>query len=345
MQNKKYDPYTVVFAKFDEFPHWPARIASNEHTERLRANKNRSDGVGVLFFGPVLEWALVEESNICNFDENGIKLHGNTQGSSFAKAMEQAKISHEIDDPELEIEEKGKRRKKSLAAEKAKEEIVVKAVPVAKGTSLIEEASKKFETRNRSEESVENKEASKNKDDNKKEESKNKEDFIKEENIKEENLKVDNNKTEDDIKEDLKKENSEKKFGEEIIQKNTEVNKSLNDKNEDSIQQKNEDMKNINDVVEQKKEEEKTDDLEFKNKEKSVESIENETAEKQEKVENPEKKEEQLKQEIIPGIDLNDDEAKQELKENIASDLKEEIKEDVKENLINEIKDEINEKK
>ncbi|KAF7684748.1 hypothetical protein TCON_0058 [Astathelohania contejeani] len=106
----------VVWAKFDEYPYWPARMATDEITETLRDQYNRNDGVGVLFFGPELSYALVDEENIKEYKEYFFR-YGVLEDKDFLVAVEQANKAETIEDPPLDIPNR-KRRKKSLAREK-----------------------------------------------------------------------------------------------------------------------------------------------------------------------------------------------------------------------------------
>lgn len=104
----------LVWTKFDTYPHWPSRIASDEVTQKLREYKDVKSGVGVLFFGEELEYGLVELNCIEPFAENydkHINAHTGTNKKNFEAALEQAKISNQIQDPVLELEDKKKNRR------------------------------------------------------------------------------------------------------------------------------------------------------------------------------------------------------------------------------------------
>ncbi|KAI4291798.1 hypothetical protein PAPHI01_1072 [Pancytospora philotis] len=90
-------PGTIVWAKYEDYPYWPGRIASSEVTAHLIEHKNY-EGLGVLFFGEPLTYALVPRDGIMDFKENYRELHKNaTEG--FDKALEMALNKHNFEDP------------------------------------------------------------------------------------------------------------------------------------------------------------------------------------------------------------------------------------------------------
>ncbi|TBT98243.1 PWWP domain-containing protein [Hamiltosporidium tvaerminnensis] len=104
-----FKPGDVVWSKYDEYPYWPSRIASKDVTDTLQSYNNTNLGIGVLFFGQNLTYALVEEKNICEFFENYKFYYKGSDEEDFRFAIEQAKSNQNIEDPPLELPKKKKR--------------------------------------------------------------------------------------------------------------------------------------------------------------------------------------------------------------------------------------------
>lgn len=127
----KFKSGDLVWAKFDDYPYWPARIAKECVTEELKEFRER-DGVGILFFGFQLTYDLVNKRNIKDFEKN-FDLYSNPKNidknmkSEFKEALRQAVSKEVIEDPILELEEEKRNNKKSKASKsKAKNPAVVK---------------------------------------------------------------------------------------------------------------------------------------------------------------------------------------------------------------------------
>lgn len=150
-----FQPGTIVWAKFERHPYWPARIASTEVTTQLREHKGYS-GLGVLFFGETLTYALVPETNIKAFDKH-LKQYAKETTAGFAKALEMAVNKHEFEDPPLVIKhrrsaekaKKAKRREschengKAGEVQESSSESISDAMEHTAKDGLMEEASKK----------------------------------------------------------------------------------------------------------------------------------------------------------------------------------------------------------
>lgn len=109
----------IVWAKFDDFPYWPARICSPDLTQQLIAYKGY-EGVGILFFGKELTYALIKESKIKPFDEFYEKYVGGSTDADFKKAIEMAKSNEDFIEPSLVIKPKKSERERKKSKKNPK---------------------------------------------------------------------------------------------------------------------------------------------------------------------------------------------------------------------------------
>ena len=93
------EPNTLVWAKLTGYPYWPGRITPPEITNKLkRFYSNNKNSVGVLFFGTELSYSLVNKNKIRIFEKNE---NYKNLDEEIKIAFEQAKISNEIEYPEI----------------------------------------------------------------------------------------------------------------------------------------------------------------------------------------------------------------------------------------------------
>lgn len=147
----------LVWAKFDDYPYWPARIAKDCITEELREFRSY-DGVAVLFFGPQLMYDLVQKENIKSFEENfdlyskPKKLDKETK-FDFEEAVKQARSKELIEDPPLELEEE-KRITKKIRVSKSETKIRIKNPKVNQKNTTNDDTTVEQEHNNISEDNV-----------------------------------------------------------------------------------------------------------------------------------------------------------------------------------------------
>lgn len=108
---EKFKPGDLVWAKLEDYPYWPGKIAPECITEELRSFKEES-GVGVLFFGPELTYGLVDEDCLKNFEKN-FKEYSRakirkTIKAEFEAALELAAVADTVENPPLELDEEEK---------------------------------------------------------------------------------------------------------------------------------------------------------------------------------------------------------------------------------------------
>lgn len=105
----------VVWAKLDDYPYWPSRIASKEIHKQMCQLKE-CDGVTVLFFGKELTYGLVNKEHVKNFKEymdefKNVKLSKSEQ-ADFDEAMNLALNNNDFIEPPFEILESDRPSKK-----------------------------------------------------------------------------------------------------------------------------------------------------------------------------------------------------------------------------------------
>ena len=111
-----FEPGSLVWAKFGEYPYWPAYIASEDVTKQLKAYK-KTEGIGVIFFGPDPTYALVPEALIEDFEKSYTKhskLEDDELNDEFEVAVKMAKENKVECDPPLLIFHKKSKTKKKL---------------------------------------------------------------------------------------------------------------------------------------------------------------------------------------------------------------------------------------
>lgn len=115
MVKKNFKDGEIVWARFEDFPYWPARIASDEVLKQLRELKDE-DGIAVLFFGKELTYGLVNKQHVKNFKSHldeyqKVKLSKADQ-ADFEEALNIALNNNDFVDPPLEILEEDRPAKK-----------------------------------------------------------------------------------------------------------------------------------------------------------------------------------------------------------------------------------------
>lgn len=106
---ESFKPGDLVWAKLDDYPYWPGKIASECIEKELKSFKNEEEGIAILFFGTELTYALVSPDCIKNFEENfeaysRAKVR-KTIKIDFEAALEMAKTADTIVEPPLELDE------------------------------------------------------------------------------------------------------------------------------------------------------------------------------------------------------------------------------------------------
>lgn len=99
---ENFKPDSLVWAKFEDYPHWPARIASSDVTEQLRAHKN-AEGTAVLFFGSKLSYALVNDEDIEDFASAYDRYSTANETEEFKNALKMANDNPSFSNPPLII--------------------------------------------------------------------------------------------------------------------------------------------------------------------------------------------------------------------------------------------------
>lgn len=120
MPAEEWKPGTIVWAKFERHPYWPGRIASEEITTQLRAYKE-SQGVGILFFGESLSYALVPADSILEFGKNLRRCKSSDETDDFRAAMEMALSREPFEDPPLVLKRRRTVAVKTVKRQKDKE--------------------------------------------------------------------------------------------------------------------------------------------------------------------------------------------------------------------------------
>lgn len=99
-----FQPGDIVWAKYDEFCFWPARIATEPIATALKNHKKDFDSICVLFFGHELLYSLVKPENVVDYKEFYQKNRNNSKDSDFSYAIKQANENKKFPDPPLELQ-------------------------------------------------------------------------------------------------------------------------------------------------------------------------------------------------------------------------------------------------
>lgn len=103
-----FKPGDLVWAKLDDYPYWPAKVASQCIADELKTCKE-DEGVAVLFLGTELTYSLVNEDCVKDFEKN-FAVYSRTKvrktsKEDFERALEMAKVADTVEEPPLELDE------------------------------------------------------------------------------------------------------------------------------------------------------------------------------------------------------------------------------------------------
>ncbi|KAI5169704.1 hypothetical protein PAEPH01_0933 [Pancytospora epiphaga] len=84
----------IVWAQYEEQPYWPGRVVPERITSQL-VKHNGADGVGILFFGKPLSYALIPCEKVVDFSSNFENFNNGSDSVEFKMALKMAMSNDE----------------------------------------------------------------------------------------------------------------------------------------------------------------------------------------------------------------------------------------------------------